>query len=87
MSVTRRSRGLSPVLACVLVASALLALGTPRPAGAAAVQAGNVHAVGITTETYVDTTRPTAAWGPTPSRPTRTLVTTILYPAQGATSS
>lgn len=40
----------------------------------------------MTTETFVDTTCPTPAWGPNPAEPSRTLVTTILYPAQGAGS-
>ena len=46
-----------------------------------------VHAVGDRTETYIDTHRPTAAWGSAPALLTRTLVTTILYPARGSPSS
>jgi dienelactone hydrolase len=45
------------------------------------------HAVGILTETFIDTHRSTAAWGPNPEEPTRTLVTTILYPTIGSPSS
>ncbi len=39
------------------------------------------------TETLVDTQRPTAAWGPDPQQPSRTLATTIFYPAEGSPSS
>jgi predicted esterase len=45
------------------------------------------HAVGILTETFVDTQRSTVAWGPNPQKPSRTLVTTIFYPAAGSPSS
>ncbi len=45
------------------------------------------HGVGILTETLVDTQRPTVAWGPRPQEPSRTLVTTIFYPAAGPPSS
>ena len=40
-------------------------------------------AVGIHTDTYVDTSRSTPANGGTPGAPTRTMTTTIWYPAQG----
>ena len=43
-----------------------------------------VHAVGLVTDAFVDTTRSTVAWGPDPASPTRTLVTTIWYPATGS---
>jgi fermentation-respiration switch protein FrsA (DUF1100 family) len=41
------------------------------------------HAVGVLTLHLVDTTRPTPANGAAPGHPGRTLVTTVLYPAQG----
>jgi fermentation-respiration switch protein FrsA (DUF1100 family) len=41
------------------------------------------YAVGIRTETFVDTSRPTAANNGAPARPSRTLQTMVLYPAQG----
>jgi predicted dienelactone hydrolase len=41
-------------------------------------------AVGTLMRTLVDTTRPTAAQGGAPAKPSRTLVTTILYPAAGS---
>jgi dienelactone hydrolase len=40
-------------------------------------------AVGTLVRTLVDTSRPTAAQGGTPGKPSRTLVTTMLYPALG----
>jgi dienelactone hydrolase len=45
------------------------------------------HAVGVTTDTFVDTHRSTPAHAGTPELPTRTLPTTIWYPAQGDPSS
>ena len=74
------------LLTASLAAVAAVAAVEPSTAGATG-GLQTVHAVGIATETYVDAHRPTAAWDPTPARPTRTLVTTILYPAQGPSSS
>ncbi len=42
-------------------------------------------AVGVATDTFVDPHRTTPAWNQSPALPTRTLVTTILYPAIGPT--
>ncbi|MGH9080276.1 MAG: neocarzinostatin apoprotein domain-containing protein [Acidimicrobiales bacterium] len=39
------------------------------------------YGVGVITDTFVDTSRTTAAWGPSPDRPSRTLVTAIFYPS------
>ncbi len=58
----------------------------PATSAAPATTTPRSYAVGMTTETFVDTTRSTPAWGPNPTEPSRTLVTTILYPAQGAGS-
>mgnify|MGYP001817076824 CR=1 FL=1 len=41
------------------------------------------HALGVTSMTFVDTSRPTAAHGPAPEAPSRTIETTIVYPVQG----
>ena len=41
------------------------------------------HAVGMTSETFIDASRSTAAHGAIPEAPTRTLATTLVYPAQG----
>ena len=49
----------------------------------AAAGAATPHAVGVVTETFVDTHRPTPSHGPNGELPSRTLVTTIWYPAQG----
>jgi dienelactone hydrolase len=43
------------------------------------------YAVGLVTDTFVDSHRTTPAWNGSPQLPTRTLVTTILYPATGST--
>jgi hypothetical protein len=43
------------------------------------------YAVGMATDTFVDSHRTTPAWNGSPELPTRTLVTTILYPATGPT--
>jgi dienelactone hydrolase len=42
------------------------------------------YAVGRVSETFVDQSRPTDANGNEPAQPTRTLLTAIYYPAQGA---
>jgi dienelactone hydrolase len=41
------------------------------------------YAVGTVTDTFVDPHRTTPAWSGSPELPTRTLITTILYPASG----
>ena len=51
---------------------------------ATATATQRVHAVGVVTDTFVDATRSTVAWGPDPAVPTRTLITTIWYPATGS---
>jgi fermentation-respiration switch protein FrsA (DUF1100 family) len=58
-------------------------VGVTVPASAAQ----STHAVGVSTETFVDASRPTAANGNCAEIPTRTLPTTILYPAVGGASS
>jgi dienelactone hydrolase len=45
------------------------------------------HAVGVLTETFVDTSRTTPVNGTVPARPQRTLETEILYPAHGDAST
>ncbi len=72
----------------VLVAVALSAVATPVPVAAASrplVVPGRseaVYRVGIRTETFVDTTRPTAPHNGVPGAPTRTLRTIVLYPTR-----
>lgn len=53
----------------------------------AATAAEPTHAVGVTTETFVDSSRPTAANGTCAEIPTRTLPTTIFYPVAGEAST
>src|SRR5688572_15064629 len=65
------------------VASVVGVLGVAAPATAASAK----HPVGVITETFVDTSRPTAANGSCAEIPTRTLLTTIFYPAVGDASS
>lgn len=48
-----------------------------------AARATNEYAVGLTTMSFTDTTRPTPARGSQPARDSRSLVTTIRYPAIG----
>jgi fermentation-respiration switch protein FrsA (DUF1100 family) len=74
-------------VACI-AAGLVLALATAAcastPTAAPPVRPSiDAHAVGVLTDTFVDTSRPTAAWGPNPARPSRTLVTTVWYPASG----
>jgi predicted dienelactone hydrolase len=65
---------------------------SPTDAGSAtpADDAGDADAgvaVGVTTRTWIDTTRPTPANGTAPAQPSRTLVTNVWYPSStpGAT--
>lgn len=55
-------------------ASTVVPVGRPAP---------GPYAVGTLTQAFVDTSRPTAAQGGAPGKPSRTLVTTVLYPAVG----
>jgi dienelactone hydrolase len=57
------------------------------PTVSGAQTTGAPNAVGVVTETYVDHTRPTAANGDCAKIASRTLPTTILYPAAGPTGS
>ena len=52
----------------------------------APVDAIGTYAVGRTTHTFVDTSRPTGPNGSFPGSPERTLLTTIYYPAEGTFS-
>src|SRR5262249_45836361 len=53
----------------------------PAPLTSADVLKAGPYAVGVTTMTFVDTSRPTMANGSFPGAPSRTLVTEIWYPA------
>jgi fermentation-respiration switch protein FrsA (DUF1100 family) len=71
-------------LACVVLNSAAWAGSTSATVTKVDQE---THAVGVLTETLVDTHRSTPAWDGQPILPQRTLVTTIWYPANGPLSS
>jgi dienelactone hydrolase len=73
-------RGIGAALAAFVL---IVAGGLTGAASDAATGATTPHAVGVVTDTFVDTHRPTPAHGPNPELASRTLVTTIWYPAQG----
>jgi len=87
VTFAERSAGPTLAFAVMLAVTILVATSWATCAAGAAIEGQRVHAVGIATETYIDTHRTTVAWGSAPALPTRTLVTTILYPAQGSPSS
>jgi len=65
---------------------ALVACSNSNDSGSGASGASRVpqvYAVGTTSRTFIDTSRPTAAHGSVPKAPSRTLETTIVYPAEG----
>jgi predicted dienelactone hydrolase len=75
------------VVAAVFAVLAAVGTGMPgSPAGADSkpLAAEGTYAVGVRTETFVDRSRPTAANGTYPGAPSRTLATTVWYPAGGA---
>jgi dienelactone hydrolase len=74
-----------PSLALLLISAPLPVWSGGAPAAAAAPALAPKYAVGQVTDTFVDPHRTTPAWGASPSLTTRTLVTTILYPATGPT--
>lgn len=69
--------------AVVMVLLATLALGRP---GVASADTSGTHAVGLTERTYVDATRPTAANLGCAEIPSRSLATSVYYPAAGTPS-
>ena len=76
-------------LAAGLVCVALLGVAAAASAGAASrrrsdATAARSFAVGVRTEPFVDSTRPTPANGSFPGSPSRSLPTLVLYPARGA---
>jgi dienelactone hydrolase len=79
-------RWLALAVALALTAPVVITLGMGPPSPAAGASRPE-SAVGQVTETYVDTTRDTPAWGPDPEIPSRTLVTLVLYPAVGPPSA
>jgi dienelactone hydrolase len=84
-----RARLAAATLAASLVgagaafAPAVAATAAPTKAPRPKVAPIGKYAVGVQTHTFVDSTRPTDANGDAPAVPTRTLKTTIYYPAAG----
>ncbi len=79
-AATRRRA--TAAMACGVVAALSGAFAAPGvPAHAA--EAASPSPIGVTTRTYVDESRPTAANDDCPELPSRTLVTTVYYPAAG----
>ena len=76
------------MVVAVFAVLATVGTGVPVPPAGASVSARRLsaegrYALGVRSETFVDATRPTSANGSYPGAPTRTLVTTIWYPAAG----
>ena len=77
---------------CALAGTmALVSLGVVAPAATAATPSESLpvehFSVGTISQTFVDSSRGTAAWGSQPASSSRTLLTTILYPATEAHST
>ena len=83
MTPRRDRRRVTCIVAGLVLALATAACTSAPTAAPSSRPAVETHAVGTITDTFVDTSRPTAAWGPNPARPSRTLVTTVWYPATG----
>lgn len=80
-------RGIGAFGAIVVVLVLPVVAGFPGAASGAASESATSHAVGVVSDTFVDSHRSTPAHGPDPALPSRTLVTTIWYPAAGTPSS
>jgi len=98
MTVVEHSRWLRPLWALLICVVALSLgscgddanehFGTPQqPLTSAALLQQGPHAVGVTTMTFVDTSRPTMANGNVLASPSRTLVTEIWYPTDAFPNS
>ncbi|MCW5890391.1 MAG: hypothetical protein KIT14_07540 [bacterium] len=79
-------------IAFALVLAPLLAGGAaaakcPKGSATGAFLAPGSYGVGVRTITFVDTSRPTAAWGGEPERPSRTLETIVWYPTDGGSGT
>ena len=81
MGAIRQTMSLAAVTCGFLLSAAALATVDTNPVGAA-----SSAPVATTTMTFVDTSRTTPAWNGMPGKPSRTLVTTIWYPARGSGS-
>jgi hypothetical protein len=82
MRAIRRVLSVGAVTFAVLPSALVLAsVGVPTVAAAA-----GSNSVATTTLTFVDTSRSTPPWDGMPSKPSRTLVTTIWYPSRASSS-
>jgi len=79
---SRRTR--SAHIGMIAALLALVACSDSSDSGSALAFTPRDYAVGSTERTFVDTSRATAAHGGAPGAPSRTLETTIYYPAVGA---
>src|SRR5688572_11375183 len=80
--VRMRGRALVALVAAALAATTLVVGAVP-----AGAQTAGSHPVGVVTETFVDRSRPTAANRDCAAIKSRTLPTTVYYPASGTPSS
>jgi fermentation-respiration switch protein FrsA (DUF1100 family) len=71
--------------ALLLVSMAVLLASGREKSSEAATPLAPKSAVGVVTDTFVDSHRATPVWNGSAALPTRTLETTILYPATGST--
>jgi predicted dienelactone hydrolase len=78
---------IASVLAGALAGSMVAAVGTGSGAAVRPSYPLGHFEVGTTTQVLIDTSRSTAAWGSQPAKPSRTLQTTILYPATKSSSA
>ena len=82
MEAIRRVLSLGAVASCLLLSAMTL-----HVVGAATIAAAaGSTSVATTTMTFVDTSRSTPPWEGMPGKPSRTLVTSIWYPAPGSGS-
>lgn len=80
-AISSRVKVLVFAATAVLIAMSVPFLPATEKAAGAAPLLSPKYAVGLDTATFVDSHRTTPAWKGIPQLPTRTLVTTILYPA------
>ncbi len=73
-------------LGAVALGLLLCAMGLPLIVAPSVAAAAGTTSVATTTMTFVDTSRSTPAWDGMPDKPSRTLVTTIWYPAPASGS-
>ena len=83
MGAIRRVAPLGAVVSGLL----LSAMGLPLVGTSIVGAAASSTSVATTTMTFVDTSRSTPPWNGMPAKPSRTLVTTVWYPARASGSA